>query len=68
MTPDTTTRQDWRKSSFSNGSSGCVEIADLPAGGKAVRDSKLGDDGPVLTFTAHEWACFVAGVRAGELS
>ncbi len=57
----------WRKSSFSNGSGGeCVEIADLPDGGRAVRDSKLGDTSPILRFTPTEWTAFIAGVHAGE--
>ena len=58
---------DWRKSSYSGGNGGeCVEVADLPDGGRAVRDSKLGDTGPVLRFTPAEWQAFVAGVRDGE--
>jgi hypothetical protein len=57
----------WRKSSFSNGQGGnCVEVADLPDGGRAVRDSKDRGAGPVLRFTELEWKAFTAGVRAGE--
>lgn len=56
----------WRKSKRSNGSGGdCVEVADLPDGGRAVRDSK-NPTGPALIFTPAEWAAFTAGVRAGE--
>ncbi|MCY7342578.1 MAG: DUF397 domain-containing protein [Pseudonocardia sp.] len=58
---------EWRKSSFSGGNGGdCVEIADLPGGGRAVRDSKLGDTSPILHFTPTEWTAFIAGVHAGE--
>ena len=57
----------FRKASASGGnnSNGCVEVADLPAGAKAIRDSK-DRGGPVLRFTAHEWACFTDGVVRGE--
>jgi hypothetical protein len=45
----------WRKSSYSGATSGnCVEIAALPDGGRAVRDSK-DPDGPVLALTARQW-------------
>ncbi|MCT2594351.1 DUF397 domain-containing protein [Streptomyces sp. N2-109] len=56
----------WRKSSASAGEHECVEIADLPGGAVAVRDSKNPDREP-LRFTATEWAAFRSGVLAGEL-
>ncbi len=58
----------WRKSSFSggnNGSEGCVEVAFLPDGGVAIRDTKDRSLAPHL-YTATEWHAFLAGVRAGE--
>ncbi|MBV9160799.1 MAG: DUF397 domain-containing protein [Pseudonocardiales bacterium] len=55
----------WRTSSHSAGGNACVEVADLPDGHRAVRDSK-DRSGPALTFTAAEWAAFTAGVRAGD--
>lgn len=56
----------WRKSKRSNGSGGdCLEVADLPGGARAVRDSKH-PTGPLLTVTAAEWVAFIAGLRAGE--
>jgi Domain of unknown function (DUF397) len=55
---------DWRRSSFTNNGT-CVEIASLPDGRVAVRDSKDADS-PVLTFNAAEWSAFVRGVKAGE--
>ena len=57
----------WRKSSFSGGSngSGCVEVAFLPEGTVAVRDTKDRSRAP-HHYPAPEWAAFLAGVRAGE--
>lgn len=56
----------WIKSSYSGGSGGnCVEVAALPAGGRAVRDSK-DPDGAMLVFTADEWYTFICGVKAAE--
>jgi hypothetical protein len=56
----------FRKSSRSNGNGGaCVEVADLPDGSRAVRDSK-DREGPTLLFTPAEWQAFVAGVKQGE--
>lgn len=55
----------WRKSTRSLSADNCVEVADLPGGGRAVRDSK-NPTGGHLEFTASEWAAFAAGVKAGE--
>jgi hypothetical protein len=56
----------WRKSSYSGGNGGaCVEVAVLPDGDLAVRDSK-DPDGARLAFTADQWAAFTAGVKDGE--
>ncbi len=53
----------YRKSSFSRAQ--CVEVAPLPDGTIAVRDSKNAVN-PAHLFTADEWAAFVAGVKEGE--
>ena len=58
----------WRKSSFSGGhdyGNGCVEVAFLPDGGVAIRDTKDRSLAPHV-YTATEWHAFLAGVRAGE--
>lgn len=56
----------WRKSSYSNNDSGlCVEIAQLPAGGVAVRDSK-DPDGPRLAFPAASFAQLIRTVSLGD--
>lgn len=59
----------WFKSSYSppdSPATHCVEMAHLPGGGMAVRDSKAGTDGPVLTFGGEGWDAFLAGVQGGE--
>lgn len=56
---------NWRRSSRC-GSGTCVEVARLPhSGAVVVRDSKE-PNGPVLVFTADEWAGFLDGARRGE--
>jgi uncharacterized protein DUF397 len=55
----------WRKSSYSNPSGECVEIAPLSARSVAVRDSKY-REGAVLIFTYAEWETFLADVRDGD--
>lgn len=66
MTTHSNDALNWRKSSYSGGTGGdCVEVATLPDGGRAIRDSKH-PGGPILRFTPAEWAAFQAGVRDGE--
>jgi hypothetical protein len=55
----------WRKSSYSGNSGNCVEVADLPDGGMALRDSKNPSRAPFL-FTAAEWDAFLKGAKARE--
>jgi uncharacterized protein DUF397/GLTT repeat-containing protein len=46
---------DWVKSSYSGGeSANCVQIAALPGGGRAVRDSK-DPAGVVLLLSPAQW-------------
>ncbi len=55
----------WRKSRYSNPSGNCVEVAELPNGGIAVRNSRH-PSGPVLIYTRAEIAAFVHGAKDGE--
>jgi hypothetical protein len=55
----------WRKSLASNPSGNCVEVAPLPGGAIAMRNSRY-PDGPALIYTRAELAAFLAGARNGE--
>ncbi|MCS0604913.1 DUF397 domain-containing protein [Streptomyces sp. LP11] len=55
---------EWVKSSYSGNNGDCVEVATLPGGGRALRDSKT-PDGPALAFGTTEFDAFVRGVAGG---
>jgi hypothetical protein len=55
----------WRKSRNSNPSGNCVELARLPGGDIAVRNSRH-PAGPALIYTKAEIAAFVQGARDGD--
>ena len=57
------TRPPWRKSSYSNGSSNCIEAASQP-GTVAVRDSK-DPHGPRLAIQAAGWRAFTRALKDG---
>ena len=54
----------WFKSSAS-ASGACVEVAHLPGGGVAVRDSKDRSKAPHV-YTRREWEAFLTGAKNGE--
>jgi len=54
----------WFKSSAS-ASGACVEVAHLPGGGVAVRDSKDRTKAPHV-YTRREWEAFLTGAKNGE--
>ena len=55
----------WRKSRASNPSGSCVEMAELPDGAIAVRNSRH-PAGPALIYTRTEVQAFLTGVKNGE--
>jgi hypothetical protein len=59
-----TANATWITSRACNNSA-CVQVAHLPGGMVALRDSK--DTGKSAhVFDSEEWAAFVIGVKAGE--
>jgi hypothetical protein len=58
---------EWIKATKSNGGGDCVQMR---RNGTAieVRDSKHGEDGPVLSFTKKEFDAWLDGANNGEFS
>ncbi|MGH9210558.1 MAG: DUF397 domain-containing protein [Acidimicrobiales bacterium] len=55
---------DWRKSSYSQ-EGNCVELAALPGGDVAMRNSKRPASG-VVVFTRSVISAFLQGAKGGE--
>lgn len=55
----------WRKSSRSSSQGNCVELAHLPEGAVAIRNSRH-PAGPALIYTRAEVAAFVLGAKDGD--
>lgn len=55
----------WLKSHYSNATGECVELAALPNGEIAMRNSRF-PGGPVLVYTQAEISAFLAGAKGGE--
>jgi hypothetical protein len=60
-------RAHWRKSTRSNGSGACVEVAGNLTGIVAIRDSK-DPEGPALTVAPAEWSAFTTAIRGGRVN
>jgi Domain of unknown function (DUF397) len=63
--PATDLDVNWQKSQYSNPNGACVEVAVLPDGEIAVRNSRF-PGGPALVYTRAEVAAFLAGAKDGE--
>jgi hypothetical protein len=54
----------WRTSSYSTGGNQCVEVAVMPYGQVAVRDTKDRESG-IQLFSVAAWTTFVAALKHG---
>jgi Domain of unknown function (DUF397) len=55
----------WQKSHYSNSQGSCVEMALLPGGDIAVRNSR-DPNGPTLIYTQAEIQALLQGAKAGD--
>lgn len=55
----------WQKSRYSNSTGNCVEIARLPDGKVAVRNSRH-PSGPALVYTRSEFRALLLGAKEGD--
>jgi hypothetical protein len=57
----------WCKSGRSSAQGNCVEVARLPGGEVAMRNSRH-PEGPALVFTSREFEAFVLSAEDGEFN
>ena len=58
---------EWRKSKRSNPTGCCVELAELPGGRVAMRNSRH-PDGPALIYSRAQMAALVAAAKINGLT
>ncbi|MEU5288545.1 DUF397 domain-containing protein [Streptomyces sp. NPDC020755] len=65
MQADQISGASWRKARASINNGNCVEVASLPEGRVAVRNSRF-PHGPALVFSKAELAAFLDGAKREE--
>lgn len=57
-------RPRWQRSTYSGENAQCVEVASAPAGDtRLVRDSKLGENSPILEVSSRSFVAFLSTFR-----
>lgn len=57
-------RPRWQRSTYSGQNGHCVEVASAPTGDtRLVRDSKLGENSPILEVSPRAFAAFLSTFR-----
>lgn len=56
----------WRKSSYSQGDSDCVEVTTATPGQVSIRDTKLAPNSPLVTVTTAQWHALLTWIRAAH--
>jgi hypothetical protein len=64
---NTTGAPQWRKTSRSGGAQQCVEVALNLEDQALIRDSKLGDESPILSAKPEVFAGFIQAIKDGKL-
>ncbi|MGI8306214.1 DUF397 domain-containing protein [Saccharopolyspora hattusasensis] len=55
----------WRKSTYSNETGACIEVASVPDL-TGIRDSKQHGSGPILAFDRELWSAFISKLKTGR--
>jgi hypothetical protein len=56
----------WRKALASQANGSCIEVVRLTDSSIVARDSKHGDNGPLLRFSLREWGALMSKIKTSH--